>query len=1387
MIKILKSALVLGALMFVVAPIWAQDNKSNQGGDVAFGGAGTAPGKFLDLQDLTFDAKGTLYTLEGVQFNGKTKQIEANLRVQKFDRQGKSLGAIDLKSVPDIAWDGDAKARPGTGADGKARNREGAIAPARVAADSAGQVFVTVPLADKVLQFAPDGRFVRAIEIPGAMAIAAVRVNGEERIAVVPSQRVWTPATKWAWEDGDKILLLKTDGSLDKTVGLPQKLENVNDIAGDNAGNFYLRAEPNAIYKFSPAGQLLKTYGGNPATRAEDGSEVLHTVAVDSKGNVYTLAGDWLTRFDADGQNVTQRRGQWDNLDPWTEQQRYLPIAIDPQDRLWIGVVNRRYPDAGNYGSTRDVPAILRTSTDFFKVPSLEVRTAPVRSLGFKPDVKSDLPFNVAYQTGVPIPMRVVVAPGVRAIDKATAHWRVFDDAKNLMGEGTVPLALKNGEATEAPFSWTPTRFGGYSVITDFESPQGFLMAQGEHLAVTPRYAETMPYDLSTSKGGWEDPPRQMWTGLPNLRLHPAKGLDKMDADLKSAQANGTTIVVQLVDNAKNFKPEEVRAMMERFKGRIKYIEVCNEPNYSTNIEGYFKIHQQAYQIIKAIDPAVQVMGPATVNMNLEWLAKLYELGFKDVSDAVSIHDYEGHETIDPVHWDWKIAQMRAIMKKYGDENKPIWQTEHAISGQRGLNYQGRVQAIRMLLHRDLLETYGISSEHNNHYFLNDGGYIETYVWSAYGPQIAVPALRTRHALTSAMGRKYAGKLDFGPTGNTLYLGVRYAGADGETVSLRNLGMAPTAVEFSASVDALDVADAWGNQSRVPVTAGKAMLTLDQMPIYVRLPRGARFSPQPIDFGRDIAARARFTFSGPVEGDNALLNDGVIQTYQKDDPRGDTNGQKIWKGSMLDGPQTLEMNLGRAQAVNKVILRTPHADNQFCTLLDYDLQARVDGAWKTIETVKRPMPPSEPAISRQAENQIWMDDTNLFVHTFPTIQTDALRLVVRETTRGFVPDDRALAWGNRIPQKLMLREVEIYAPTTPVRVEGQSEDRTAIYQVVNASAQPFEGTLKIAAPAAWKADGPSQFAVKVAPNARQEFRVAFAPAATITAGRAIADATLQNSAGKAVDSSFAAFDTPSPIAIEILPSGGAAKGAVAQVRIKNTGATPVSGTAALKLSGPRDLTAEAQTFGPLAAGESVTQKWPLADWQPVGAVWNARAEVTANGVSDAAQRDFALHPYSIIGPFPRDFDQAFAPEAQAVAGAVNLDWTGQGVGGAALQWKKQDARADEMLDLGGSFGDVNDVLAYVFVAVDAPRAQKAILAVGADDGARVWLNGQVALNDPGPHGAKRGAQRATVELRAGRNEFLFKIPKNDPGWALYFDLLDPQTEKPLRDVTFSAR
>lgn len=1011
--------IALAACMLGVRAASAQDTTANEGGDLLIAGNGAAPGQFVELRDITFDAKGVLYALDGAKLDSKTRQIEGNLRIQKFSREGKLLGVIDLRDQA-------------TGETLGEKND-----PQRLAVDPAGNVYVTQPVAGRVQQFSPDGKFVRSFDIPRAMAVA---VTKEGRVAVVPSRREAIPRKGWTWLDGDRIILLPSPGRDQQIIPLGMTLENVLDLATDREGSFYVKAEPNAILKFSAEGKLLKTFGGNPTRRTEDGSEVLHTVAVDSKGNVYTMS--WgnpglVTRFDADGQTVTQRGGQFKWANPWSVHSSYVPLAVDPDDRLWAACTVRPSANDVHRAARPVTPAIIRTKADYLQPASSAVRVTPVRTLGFRASLACPLPERISHEPGKAVPMELIIAPANRNVSAVAARWRAFDAFKNEISAGNIDLSLVNGQEARAAFSFTPPRFGAYLVIAQMTAPQGSVGGVGAHIGVTPHYAGLPELTPDRSKGGWADVPRQLFTGLPNMRIHPGKddkALEKTDAEIAAATEAGITFLVQLVDNMKNLTPEHVRRVAERYKGKVKYYEVCNEPNFTSNVEEYFKGHKMAFEIIRQADPQAKVMGPATVNIDLNWLRRLYELGFKDVSDIVSIHDYEGHESITPEHWAWKYGELRRIMAAGGDAAKPVWQTERAIAGVRGRNFQGLVQAIRCTLHRDLLETFGVPSEHNNHYYLNQAGYssVPTYVWSSDGPHPAALTLRTRHVLTSAAGRKYAGTIDFGPTGNTFLMGVRYAGPDGsQAIALRNLGSRPVPVECAAKgMDAVEVIDAFGNAGKRPVRDGRLALSLEQLPVYVVLAAGQELAAPRLDFGRNVAPLAKWEYSANVEkGEHALLTNGIFETYHNANPNGDTNGAKIWTGELpasADGqiaPQTLEAAFDAPQTIDKVVIRGVRADNTFCALLEYDLDCFDGQAWKTIEQVRRPMPASEEARTADATHAIWMDDTNLFIHQFAPTSAQRIRIVVRRTTNGFVPDARP----RPIPAKFMLREVEIYA------------------------------------------------------------------------------------------------------------------------------------------------------------------------------------------------------------------------------------------------------------------------------------------------------------------------------------------------------------------------
>ncbi len=226
--------------------------------------------------------------------------------------------------------------------------------------------------------------------------------------------------------------------------------------------------------------------------------------------------------------------------------------------------------------------------------------------------------------------------------------------------------------------------------------------------------------------------------------------------------------------------------------------------------------------------------------MNLPWCEAFYQAGGGQLVDIVSIHDYEGHEALDPIHWRWKIGELRKIMARYGDEKKELWQTERVFGAIRGGDFMPLYQAVNMAQHRDLLETLGIPPDHNNHYYVNQMGYqsVPSYIYGSNGFHPAALVTRTRYA--EMLGHTYAGTLDFGPTGNQIFSGLRYVPKGYETVVLRNEGTTDQNVKLKVSGEEtpkqeVEVMDAWGNVSKVPVQNGLIEVVASQLPIYIHL------------------------------------------------------------------------------------------------------------------------------------------------------------------------------------------------------------------------------------------------------------------------------------------------------------------------------------------------------------------------------------------------------------------------------------------------------------------------------------------------------------------------------------------------------------------------
>ena len=128
---------------------------------------------------------------------------------------------------------------------------------------------------------------------------------------------------------------------------------------------------------------------------------------------------------------------------------------------------------------------------------------------------------------------------------------------------------------------------------------------------------------------------------------------------------------------------EFVRAVVVHANGRIKYWELWNEPNlsefWSGDIRGLVLMAQQAYPIIKSIDPNAVVLTPAATaspsNFAI-WLAGYFAAGGGDYADIVAFHGYLPSSPPVPEGLNDVLNSINGAMSSSGQTGKPIWDTE---------------------------------------------------------------------------------------------------------------------------------------------------------------------------------------------------------------------------------------------------------------------------------------------------------------------------------------------------------------------------------------------------------------------------------------------------------------------------------------------------------------------------------------------------------------------------------------------------------------------------------------------------------------------------------------------------------------------------------------
>lgn len=202
--------------------------------------------------------------------------------------------------------------------------------------------------------------------------------------------------------------------------------------------------------------------------------------------------------------------------------------------------------------------------------------------------------------------------------------------------------------------------------------------------------------------GSW-----RLWDSYTTWRdLEPRPGqwqFDQLDRRVREAQARGVNLLLVLAHSprwaardpaaASAYGPgvaspparladweHYVRTVGTRYRGRLTEYQVWNEPSdrahWGGSVADLVELTCAAHRVLKAIDPAIRVVSPASNGdgTHLDYLARFLAAGGAACIDVVAHHLYVfryGPEAIVPM-----LRGVRGVMRAQRVDHLPLWITE---------------------------------------------------------------------------------------------------------------------------------------------------------------------------------------------------------------------------------------------------------------------------------------------------------------------------------------------------------------------------------------------------------------------------------------------------------------------------------------------------------------------------------------------------------------------------------------------------------------------------------------------------------------------------------------------------------------------------------------
>lgn len=477
-----------------------------------------------------------------------------------------------------------------------------------------------------------------------------------------------------------------------------------------------------------------------------------------------------------------------------------------------------------------------------------------------------------------------------------------------------------------------------------------------------------------------------------------------------------------------------VRRIVAHFKNDIRYWEPRNEPNFGSGGRD-FAVNEMKpfYETVKGVSPQLRVLGPGTVSINAEmlrWTDDFLRAGGGQYIDAFSFHAY-GDINGDPFLGRKSLNNLMALLKKYKLQNIEKWQTEQGYFAAIYKIYQPAHQARWNMLQMMLFEQYGIPKEHHHLWYDRSHGFWGVPAWWQNDDGSLNPAAPLMRVWSEELlGTRFSKSLDFGAQGNNLYLGAEFRSPDAKktVLALMSGGDTRGQVEFDVTGGKnLRVVSAWGVAQSLPVKNNRVLVAVGELPIYIEVASGQSVKAIPTNWGNNLARMAGVEVSSSAKSteDNRKIVNGEWENWIQN------GANQPWHLMNPTLPVSVDIKFPQVQSVSRVVIFSAAPWQQSGSLLDYELQYKASGAWKTIAREKEAArtfyvwtPPTKTVVDS------FHSDRWIFQQQFAPVRTAQIRLIVRNATYGGGANEMipAVQGGQALVHKVvMLREVQVFA------------------------------------------------------------------------------------------------------------------------------------------------------------------------------------------------------------------------------------------------------------------------------------------------------------------------------------------------------------------------